>query len=70
MFERMRKCLDNFEEIVKKNNLTRDEENALLYFYIDFAKAMLVECPDVDKVAKVISVEHGMFDDIKIKFKK
>lgn len=70
MFEKMRKCLDDFEEIAKKNELTRDEDESLIYFYINFAKAMLSECPDAHKVARVIMVEHGLFDDIKIKFGK
>ena len=70
MFEKMRKCLDDFEETVKENELTRDEEESLIYFYLNFAKAMLSECPDASKVARVIMVEHGLFDDIKIKFGK
>lgn len=70
MFEKMRKCLDDFEETVKKNELTRDEDESLIYFYLNFAKAMLSECPDANKVARVIMVEHGLFDDIKIKFGK
>ena len=70
MFEKMRKCLDEFEELAKKPTMTREEENELVYFYLNFAKAMLSECPDADKVGRVIVVEHGLFDDIKFKFGK
>ncbi len=70
MFDKMRKCLDDFEETIKKNELTRDEDESLIYFYLNFAKAMLYECPDVDKIGRIIVVEHGLFDDIKIKFGK
>lgn len=70
MFEKMRKCLDEFEELVKKDTFTREEGNKLDYFYLNFAKAMLSECPDADKIGRVIVVEKGLFDDIKFKFGK
>lgn len=70
MFEKMRKCLDNFEQVVEKNELTKDESEDIIYFYLNFAKAMLSECPDVDKVGRVIVIEHGLFDDVKIRFGK
>lgn len=70
MFDKMRKCLDNFEETVKKNELTKEDENNIHYFYLDFAKAMLSECIDVDKVARAILVEYGLFEDINVKFGK
>ena len=70
MFDKMRKCLDDFENTLKKDEakLTKEEEDSLIYFHLDFAKAMLSECPDVDKVGRIIVVEHGLFDDIKFKF--
>lgn len=72
MFDKMRKCLDDFENIVKNRDvvLTRTEEDIMKYFYLNFANAMLHECPDVEKVGRVIVVEHGLFDDIKFKFQK
>jgi len=70
MFNRMRKCLDDFETNVKKIVLTEEEADYIDYFYLNFAKAMLQECPEVSKVARVIVVEHGLFDDVKIKFGK
>ena len=72
MFDKMRKCLDDFENIVKNRGvvLTRAAEDNLKYFYLNFANAMLHECPDVEKVGRVIVVEHGLFDDIKFKLEK
>ena len=72
MFEKMRKCLNDFEETLKKDEtkLTKEEEDSLIYFYLDFAKAMLSECPEVDKVGRIIVVDKGLFDDMKIRFGK
>lgn len=71
MFNRMRKCLDDFENAVKRGcSFTREEVDSMKYFYINFANAMLHECPDVEKVGRVIVVEHGLFDDIKFKLEK
>lgn len=70
MFEKMRKFLDDFENVVKRDVITKDEEEDIVFFYLNFAKAMLSECPDVHKIARVIMVEHGLFDDIKVKFGK
>ena len=70
MFDKMRKCLDDFEATVKKNELIKEEESNIRYFYLDFAKAMLSECIDVDKVARAILVEYGLFEDINVKFGK
>ena len=70
MFDKMRKCLDDFEETIKKGVLTEEEEDYIAYFYLHFAKAMLSECPNVSKVGRVITIEHGLFDDVKIKFGK
>ena len=72
MFKKMRKCLDDFESNFNKSELTmtKEEESDMWYFYLNFAKAMLLECPDVEKVARIILVEKGLFDDIKIKFGK
>lgn len=63
MFEKMRKCLDNFEEAVnKKGDLTKEEKDVIFYFYLDFAKAMLSECPEVTKVGRAIMIEHNLVD--------
>lgn len=70
MFNRMRECLDNFEKNSKKIVLTEEEADYIDYFYLNFANAMLHECPEVSKVARVIVVEHGLFDDVNIKFGK
>lgn len=76
MFDKMRKCLDDFEKTIKKGFVAltredaREDEDSIKYFYLNFANAMLHECPDVDKVGRVIVVEHGLFDDIEFKFKK
>ena len=70
MFEKMRKCLDDFENTLKKNEneLTKEEEDNIIYFYLNFAKAMLSECPDVDMIGRIIVAKHGLLDDIKFKF--
>ena len=72
MFEKMRKCMDDFEAAIRKNEneLTKEEEDNLIYFHLNFAKAMLSECPEVDKVGRFIVVEKGLFDDVKIRFGK
>lgn len=72
MFEKMRKCLDDFEANFNKNDneMTREDKDNMWYFYLDFAKAMLLEFPEREKVAKIILVEHGLFDDIRVKFGK
>ena len=69
MFNRMRKCLDNFEKF-SCGYYTAEAKEYLSCFYLDLAKAMLLECPDADKVAKVILVEYGLFDDIKFRLEK
>ena len=72
MFDKMRKCLDDFEAALKKNEseLTREDEENLCYFHLRFAEAMLKECPEVDKVGRFIVVEKGLLDDVKIRFGK
>mgnify|MGYP003398799904 CR=1 FL=1 len=68
MFEQMRKCLDDFEETVKKGVVTKEDEDKVLYFHLRFAETMLKECPDVDKIGRFIVVEKGLFDDVKFTF--
>lgn len=72
MFDKMRKCLDDFEAAFKKNEneLTREERENIWYFHLHLAEAMLKECPEVDKVGRFIVVEKGLFDDMKIRFGK
>lgn len=70
MFEKMRKCLDEFEEAIKNNVTTEEDVDKVEYFELNFAKAMLSECPNVDKVGRIIVVEKGLLDDVKIKFGK
>lgn len=69
MFKRMRKCLDDFEKFAY-GDFTREADEYVRCFYLDLAKAMLLECPDVEKVARVILVEYGLFDDVKLRFEK
>ena len=70
MFNKMRKCLDDFETAAKSLEFSREYDEHMRCFYLDFAKAMLLECPDAEKVARVILVEYGLFDDIKLRFEK
>lgn len=70
IFNKMRKCLDGFEAAVNSKEFTREYDECMRCFYLDLAKAMLLECPDVEKVARVILVEYGLFDDVKLRFEK
>lgn len=70
IFNKMRKCLDGFEAAVTSKEFTREDDECMRYFYLDLAKAMLLECPDVEKVARVILTEYGLFDDVKLRFEK
>lgn len=60
MFNRVRKCLDDFETKFNKGELTKEEQKDMWFFYIDFAKAALIEIPEADKVAKIILIEHNL----------
>lgn len=70
MFDKMRKCMNDFETALNKsdNEQTREDKENIWYFYLHFAEAMLEDCPEVDKVGRVIVVDRGLFDDIKIRF--
>ena len=64
MFTKMRQCLNDFTITYCKligpiNEFTEEDQQKLNYFYLDFAKAMIQECPDADKIAKVIMIEMG-----------
>ena len=71
------KDLHDFDDVAENYDLylevmhhTEGNFEGLLDFYLDFARAMLIEFPEVEKVARIILVEKGLFDDVKIKFSK
>ena len=70
MFENIRNNLDELERICTKargERLTCEENEFLNYFEMTFAKSMMKEIWNPDKIAKIILVNKDMLDDIKIK---
>ena len=70
MFENIRNNLDEFERIctkVRKESLTGEENEFLDYFEMIFAKSMMKELWNSDKIAKIILAHKDMIGDIKIK---
>lgn len=73
MFEETRKVLDNFEKSLSVvNNPTKfhkEDEDVILYFEIDLAKALIKEAMNSDKIAKIILAHKGMIGDLKAEIK-
>ena len=70
MFENIRNNLDEFERICtksRKERLTVEENEFLDYFEMTFAKSMMKEIWNPDKIAKIILANKDMLGDIKIK---
>ena len=70
MFENIRNNLDEFERICtksRKERLTGEENEFLDYFEMTFAKSMMKEIWNPDKIAKIILANKDMLGDIKIK---
>ena len=73
MFENIRKCLDDFEEICNKANedkfiLNTKDNDIFEFFHVNFAKAVMKDFYyDSEKIAKIILAAKGASDVIKIK---
>ena len=70
MFENVRKCLDEFENTVKRFNYTEEEDNILMYFNIHLAEALMKDCRESEKVARIILAEKGLFEKAQFEFKR
>ena len=73
MFNKIITCLDNFEKVLAKANvdptsLTQDEENIILYFNLNLAKALMQdEYVGAEKVAKIILAAKGLGNEVTLK---
>ena len=73
MFDNIRKVLDEFEHAYASmctdaQNLTKDEENTLLYFNVNLAKALMQnEYTRSDSVAKIILAAKELSNTITVK---
>ena len=70
MFENIRNNLDEFERIctkARRERLTCEENEFLNYFEMTFAKSMMKEIWNPDKIAKIILANKDMIGDINIK---
>lgn len=73
MFEKIRKCLDEYEDISCNRdifNLSKEEIDAVQYFELHFAKALMQEdqrCLNSEKIAKIILATKGLSNEISIK---
>ena len=73
MFDNIRKCLDDFANVIKGKNAARgflndDEQYIVDYCQCNFAQALIKdEYIDSEKVAKFIFVIKNLSNEIKIK---
>ena len=74
MFEEIRKCLDEYEEVCNRPhvyyNPTEEEVNVMDYFELHLAEAILKDSRynnNGEKLAKIILATLGMSNEIKIK---
>jgi hypothetical protein len=73
MFNEIRKCLDEYEEVCEQmnwRNLTEEEANVLDYFDLHLAEAIMKDFDYGDrgeKLAKIILATLGMSNEIKVK---
>lgn len=66
MFENIKKCLNDFENAVKKDNtlhaqLTKEEKNIIHNFDLHLAEALIRDCGECDcrRTAKIILAKIG-----------
>ena len=75
MFENTRKVLDKFEStynscINKCSDITKDEEDTLVYFGVNLAKALMQDEYILDEsVAKIILAAKNLSSEITVKVK-
>lgn len=63
MFDKIKKCLDEFESAVEKidSEFTNEDKNTVEYFDLHLAEAIIEdECCDSKKIAKIILGWIGM----------
>ena len=71
MFNKIRKCLDEFENCVLFESKETDEiktKNIFDYFDLHLAEALMSDLDNSDRVAKIILASKGLSSEIKIKF--
>lgn len=75
MFEDVKKCLDEYENIINELNgcsfhyeLSKEKEDYLDYFELHLAKAIMTDrFINAEKVAKIILAAKGLSNEIKVK---
>lgn len=71
-FKNIRKVLDDFENVVKKEEngekLTREDEATIWYSNFRLAEALLRDWSNADKVAALILSEHNLLEKMEVKF--
>lgn len=74
MFENTRKVLDKFESVYNNcickyhSDITKDEEDVLLYLSVNLAKALMQdECIGAESVAKIILAAKDLSSEITVK---
>ena len=73
MFENIRKCLDEYEDINCNRdifNLSEEEIDTIKYFELHLAKVLMKEDKrhlDSEKVAKIILATKGLSNEVSIK---
>lgn len=72
MFEKIRKCLDDFENMAYKNEgeLTREDKDTYEYFNLRFAEAIMSECWRSENIAMIILSEKCLLNEVKVKFER
>ena len=72
MFKKIRKVLDDFEDVVKKadtcEHLTTEEECAIMKANFRLAEALTREWSGADNVAMMILIESQLLERIEVKF--
>lgn len=71
MFNRIRKCLDEFENHFLNECNETDKiktQNVFDYFDLHLAEALMSDLSNSDRVAKIILASKGLSSEIKIKF--
>ena len=74
MFENIKQCMYEYEEVCKKlngwDNPTKEESNILEYLDLHLAEAIMTDfqyCDKGVKIAKIILAMQGISNEIKVK---
>lgn len=72
MFKNIRRCLDEFENVVNKvdngESITREEDDTVWYMNLRLAEALLKDWCDAERVATMILTEKGIPERLEFKF--